>query len=124
MGQAVMTVPRRKYPHRRGVLLRDFVRVARRKHRFVTAQLPWHVFVYYKGHDIELDELLRRIVGGAAIGSGTEIQTMKRDLQFGFKTERQARDAAARVPWWLKVRVKVKRALKVRVNVTRASVSA
>jgi hypothetical protein len=102
-------IPRRRYPHRRGVRLKEFVRTATRKHRFVTAELPWHVWVYYKGHDVELDELLRRIIGGAAIGSGTEIRTMKRDLQFGFKTEKQARAAAARVPWWLRVRATVKR---------------
>lgn len=101
---------RRQRPHRRGVSLKTFVRAALRSVRAPGPRLlGWSVLVYYKGFDMELDQLLRDLIGGKHLGSGTWLETMERDHQFSFPTEKAARAAAARVPWWLRVRVKVKK---------------
>lgn len=71
---------------------------------------PWNVFVYYRGFDPHLDELLRKLLGEKHhVGSGTTIATMERDHQFEFPSEQAARKASARIPWWLRVRAKIAR---------------
>lgn len=83
----------RRWRHRRRPLTKARIAAIQRRE----FQTRYTLTCLYRGYDGALDRQLERAVGRKSVGSGMDMLIGMRDLDFEFRTEKQANRAVERV---------------------------